>query len=160
MGDSSHQPSLRPRFVILTFNHLTPPEHALKTGLLTVNYTLKAVSSYPLLVMATESLPPSSRAIIQKQGMEIIDVPHLSPQGDKHPGFDPTFVRLNDAWTKLRVWSLTDYERVVLIDSDMIFLRGMDEIFEMDLESGWIAASPACICNPFKIAHYPEDWYV
>ena len=91
--------------------------------------------------------------------MEIVDIPHLSPKQGQHPGFDPTFVRLNDAWTKLRVFGLEGYERLVLIDSDMIFTRGMDEIFDLELPGDdWIGAAPACVCNPFKIEHYPADW--
>lgn len=127
-------------------------------GLLTVNYTLQSVSAYPLVVMATDTLPESSRATIRSQGMEIIDVEHLAPAAGRHGGFDPKFSRFADTWTKLRVFDLVGYERVVMIDSDMIFLRGMDELFDMDLEDDWIAACPACVCNPFKIPHYPADW--
>lgn len=37
----------------------------------------------------------------------------------------------------------------------------MDEIFDMPLPGlDWIAAVPACICNPFKVKNYPKDWYV
>jgi alpha-N-acetylglucosamine transferase len=92
--------------------------------------------------------------------MEIIDVEHLAPAAGRHGGFDPKFSRFADTWTKLRVFDLVGYERVVMIDSDMIFLRGMDELFDMDLEDDWIAACPACVCNPFKIPHYPADWWV
>lgn len=127
-------------------------------GLLTVHHTLRAVSAYPLVVLATDTLPSSSRAIINNAGMEIIDVPHLSPAAGQHQGFDPSFARFNDAWTKLAVFGLEQYERVILIDADMIFLRGMDDLFEMELQDGWIAAAPACVCNPFKIADYPADW--
>lgn len=111
--------------------------------------------------MATDSLQQSSREVLKHAGLEIVDVEHLTPASGQHNGFDPTFVRLNDAWTKLRVFGLTQYDRIVLIDSDMIFLRGMDEIFDLELPGhDWIAAAPACICNPLKIAHYPEDWQV
>lgn len=109
--------------------------------------------------MATETLLPNAREVLRNAGLEIVDVEHITPVTGQHDGFDPSFVRLNDAWTKLRVFGLTQYERVVLIDSDMIFLRGMDEIFDFELPGAdWIAAAPACICNPLKIAHYPEDW--
>lgn len=42
----------------------------------------------------------------------------------------------------------------------MIIRRNMDELMDLDLPSGWIAAAHACACNPRKLAHYPEDWYV
>ena len=124
-----------------------------------MNYTLRRVSNYPLVVMVTDALPASSRKIIEAQGMEIVDVDHLVPAAGQHAGFNPQFARFNDAWTKLRVFGLTQYERVIMIDSDMIFTRGMDDIFDLDLPAeDWIAAAPACVCNPFKIAHYPADW--
>ena len=111
-------------------------------------------------MLATDTLPQSSREIIQDAGMDIIDVPHLAPAAGQHAGFDPSFARFNDAWTKLAVFGLEQFDRVILIDADMIFLRGMDELFDMELQDGWIGAAPACTCNPFKIADYPADWYV
>lgn len=121
--------------------------------------TLESVSDYPLVIMATETLPQWARTALDLQGLRIIDVPHLSPVAGQHTGFDPSFARFNDAWTKMRVFGLTEFERIILIDSDMVFLRGMDELFDYELPGdNWIGAAPACVCNPFKIAHYPEDW--
>jgi alpha-N-acetylglucosamine transferase len=110
--------------------------------------------------MATENLPLWSREVLTKMGLEIIDIPHLAPAAGQHAGFEGGhFARFDDTWTKLRVFGLTQYERLILIDSDMIFLRGMDELFDMELPGrDWIAAAPACTCNPFKIADYPKDW--
>jgi alpha-N-acetylglucosamine transferase len=122
--------------------------------------TLESVSEYPLVIMATSSLPGWARDMVKDDlGLEIIDIPHLSPVAGQHPGFDAAFSRFDDAWTKLRVFGLTEYERVILIDSDMIFLRPMDELFDMELPGrDWIGAAPACTCNPFKIPDYPSDW--
>jgi hypothetical protein len=47
-----------------------------------------------------------------------------------------------------------------MMDSDMIVMRNMDELMELDLASDWIAAAHVCACNPRKLAHYPEDWWV
>ena len=55
--------------------------------------------------------------------------------------------------------SLLLLQRVVMLDSDMIVMRNMDELMELDLPSDWIAAAHACTCNPRKLAHYPEDWW-
>ncbi|WWD17979.1 hypothetical protein CI109_102425 [Kwoniella shandongensis] len=130
-------------------------------GLLTLHRTLTSVSSYPLVVMTTPTLPPSSQALIESYGIPTRSVPHLSPSSSQnHPGFDPSFVRFADTWTKLRAFGLTEFEKIVLIDVDMIFTRsGMDELFDMALPGeDWIAAAPACVCNPFKLEHYPKDW--
>ncbi|WWC58394.1 uncharacterized protein I303_100934 [Kwoniella dejecticola CBS 10117] len=136
---------------------ITNPQYI--AGVLTLHRTLTSVSSYPLVVMTTPSLSLQSREIIEYAGIEIIEVPHLSPSAAQHTGFDPSFVRFNDAWTKIRVFGLDQFERIILIDSDMIFLRSMDELFDLELPGDdWIGAAPACICNPFKLKHYPDDW--
>lgn len=88
--------------------------------------------------------------------MQVLAIDHLAPKA--HGGFDTKFERFADTWTKLQVFGLDQFERLILIDADTIFLRGMDELFEMELGSDWIAAAPACTCNPFKFAHYPKDW--
>jgi hypothetical protein len=49
-------------------------------------------------------------------------------------------------------------QRVVMMDSDMIVMRNMDELMELELPSDWISAAHACACNPRKLAHYPADW--
>ena len=121
--------------------------------------TLRCVTKYPLVIMATDSLPESSRKIVQREGLEIIDIPFLAPTN--HPGFDAKFLRLGDAWTKLRAFCLEGFERVIMIDSDVLLLREMDGLFDLELPADdWIGAAPACICNPFHIHHYPKDWYV
>lgn len=74
--------------------------------------------------------------------------------------------RFSQVWTKLRAWELDDvFERCILVDSDMLVRRNMDELFDIDLpdHSGpgggkGVAASFACTCNPAKISTYPKEW--
>jgi alpha-N-acetylglucosamine transferase len=47
-----------------------------------------------------------------------------------------------------------------MLDSDMIVMRNMDELMEIELPADWIAAAHVCACNPRKLTHYPEDWWV
>ncbi|WFC94700.1 hypothetical protein MBRA1_001334 [Malassezia brasiliensis] len=73
------------------------------------------------------------------------------------------FARFTNVWTKLRAFELTEYERVVLVDSDMLVCRNMDELMDMPLgtpEHPAIAAGFACTCNPNRIPTYPTDWCV
>lgn len=76
--------------------------------------------------------------------------------------------RFYDCWSKLTPFSLVEYARVVQLDSDMLVLKNMDELMDIELDppdSGGtgkrvFAASHACCCNPLKKPHYPRDWYV
>jgi len=55
---------------------------------------------------------------------------------------------------------------VVQLDSDMLALRNMDELMELELDGPEVegkgkrvfAAGHACVCNPLKKPHYPKDW--
>jgi len=38
--------------------------------------------------------------------------------------------------------------------------KNMDELFDLSLEEGEIAATYVCACNPRKKSHFPVDWYV
>jgi alpha-N-acetylglucosamine transferase len=68
----------------------------------------------------------------------------------------------------LAAFGLTEYNRVVQLDSDMLLMRNMDELMTMELDPSAMegkgdrvfAASHACVCNPLQKPHYPADWYV
>lgn len=59
-----------------------------------------------------------------------------------------------------RATALQHIQRIVLLDSDMIVMRNMDELMTMPLLPEWIAAAHVCACNPRKIPDYPTDWSV
>jgi alpha-N-acetylglucosamine transferase len=111
-----------------------------------------------LIVLATDSLGTAHRELISRRGIEVVGIQHLAPAAGAHGGFDDKFARFHDTWTKLQVFGVPGYDRLVLIDADTIMLRGMDELFDLPLAEDEIAAAPACTCNPFKFAHYPPDW--
>ena len=82
---------------------------------------------------------------------------------------DPRFY---DCWSKLTPFGLTQYKRVVQLDSDMLVRRNMDELMELPLDEPELAAQlpapessrrvfaagHACVCNPLGKKHYPRDW--
>ncbi|EPQ60695.1 nucleotide-diphospho-sugar transferase [Gloeophyllum trabeum ATCC 11539] len=127
-------------------------------GILVVDHCLKSVGSrYPLVVMVTPTLPEEARNVLARRGIAMREVERLSPRAGSHK-LAAHDARFDDTWTKLRAFSLIEYERVVLMDSDMIVRRNMDELMTLDLPRGWIAAAHACACNPRKLKHYPSDW--
>ncbi|GAA6004904.1 hypothetical protein JCM10207_008447 [Rhodosporidiobolus poonsookiae] len=128
-------------------------------GALVLHHSLvKSGSKYPLVVFATPELPQIARDILTQRGIPIRDIEFLSPPADQKKELDNHDARFHDTWTKLRVFELEEFERLVLLDSDMLVVRNMDELMEMPLEEGWIAAAHACTCNPKKLSHYPKHW--
>ncbi|KIK71602.1 glycosyltransferase family 8 protein [Collybiopsis luxurians FD-317 M1] len=128
-------------------------------GVLVLWHGLKSVESkYPLVVMVTPYLQHEARTVLAKCGIETYAIDGLMPDSSRHTGVADHDERLREAWTKLRVFELIDFERVVLVDADMVIRRNMDELLEIPLALDEIAAAHVCACNPMKLAHYPADW--
>lgn len=134
------------------------------SGLLTLDHSLKAVGSrFPLVALYTDSFPAAGRAALAARGIPAQRVPYLLPRLPVDYSNDPRFY---DCWSKLTPFSLTEFERVVQLDSDMLVLRNMDELMDVELDAPEVggkgprvfAASHACVCNPMRKPHYPKDW--
>ncbi|KAI5299234.1 bud emergence protein 1 [Ascosphaera pollenicola] len=133
-------------------------------GLLTLAYSLQRVGSrYPLIALYTDTFPAEGHAALDARGILKRRIPYLLPSVPKDYSND---VRFYDCWSKLAPFGLTEYERVVQLDSDMMVVRNMDELMELELDDGVLggkgervfAATHACVCNPLKKKHYPKEW--
>ncbi|KOS23115.1 Uncharacterized protein ESCO_003522 [Escovopsis weberi] len=146
-------------------------------GLLTLHHSLRAArSAFPFVALYTASLPPAGLAALAARGIPTLLVPSVRPASarDFSASSDPRF---DDTWTKLVVFSLTQFSRVVLLDCDMLVRQNMDELMDVDLAdadppssppspssspssspSYVLAAGHACVCNPLKKPHYPPEW--
>ncbi|KAJ7225402.1 nucleotide-diphospho-sugar transferase [Mycena pura] len=129
-------------------------------------------SKYPLVVMVTPELPRGCRDVLEKRGILIREIQFLQPEDGVHTL--AADARFHDTWTKLRqvnasafhvqgscsprVFELEEFERVVLLDSDMLVKENIDDLMEISLPPDGIAASHVCACNPRKFPHYPADW--
>jgi alpha-N-acetylglucosamine transferase len=134
------------------------------SGLLTLEYSLrKNKSKYPLVALYTDTFPAEGHEALKQRGIAAKHIPYLLPSVPKEYANDPRFY---DCWSKLAPYSLTEYDRVVQLDSDMLVLQNMDELMELELDPPEMggdgnrvyAASHACACNPFKKPHYPKHW--
>ncbi|KAF1918351.1 glycosyl transferase family protein-like protein [Ampelomyces quisqualis] len=134
------------------------------TGLLTLDYSLKKHGSkYPLVALYTDTFPPEGHAALDARHIPKQHVKYLLPSVHKDFTNDPRFY---DCWSKLTPFSLTEYDRVVQLDSDMLALANMDELMDLPLDAPAaagkgprvFAASHACVCNPLKKPHYPATW--
>ena len=136
---------------------LTEPSYL--PGLRTMWRSLQDVgTAYPFVVMVTDGVDAPTRELLRADGCEVVEVPRISPAVDD--GY--VFGHFTEVWTKLNAWAL-DYERLVLIDSDMLAVAPMDELFTMPLPDGpdgapGVAACHTCRCNPEHHDGYPADW--
>lgn len=127
-------------------------------GILAMAEALRRVRSrYPLLVLHTDAVTQPVLQLLKSSGCLLKQIDPVRPRG-KASYFTPRFV---ETWTKLAVWNQDkEYDRLVLMDADMLPLQNMDELMTMQLETrDTIAACHACTCNPQKIKAYPANWY-
>ena len=116
----------------------------------------KSGTAYPLVVMVTDGIDDTVRQQLVDDGCQLVDVAPLRPPDDAPDGY--ANARFAEVWTKLAAWRLTQFDRVVVLDADMLVVRNMDELFSLELADGAIAACHACRCNPNRIASYPASW--
>lgn len=127
-------------------------------GVVTIAQALRRVrSNYPLVVLYTDAVTESAQQRLKESGCILKHIDPIRPRG-KVTYFTERFT---ETWTKLAVWGQDEYERLVLLDADMLPLQNMDELMTLRLpDSDHVAACHACTCNPQKIKAYPSDWWV
>ncbi|CAG8433372.1 8103_t:CDS:2 [Ambispora gerdemannii] len=119
---------------------------------------LCTASKYPLVIMHTKTVSKQSLDELLQFECQLRQVEFLEPP----KGVAREIVKgYNETWTKLRAWGLTEFERVALLDADMLVMHNMDELLDDDellKDENWLAASNACTCNPGKNPEYPKTW--
>ncbi|KAG0168929.1 hypothetical protein DFQ28_002447 [Apophysomyces sp. BC1034] len=126
------------------------------SGVLALKYTLdKFKSAFPLLILHTPIVSEEALDVLRDAGCLLREIEPVRPKGK----VTYLYERFGDTWTKLVAWDQEDYERLVLLDADMLPLHNMDELMTMSLpDTRWVAASHACVCNPQKVKAYPVNW--
>ena len=69
--------------------------------------------------------------MLQARGIPAQRVPSVTPAITRKYTQDPRFA---ETWNKLIVFSLEEYERIVLLDGDTLVRRNMDELMELPLD--------------------------
>lgn len=102
-------------------------------GLLALQSSLRRVRSrYPMAVLLTPAVPPTVDVVLEQLGMRVLrtdgslDVPEEILERNRSVG-SPHW---NNTFEKLQAFELTEFEKVVYLDSDMMVLRNIDELFE------------------------------
>jgi alpha-N-acetylglucosamine transferase len=85
-------------------------------------------TKYDVIVMVTPSVSQHRRERLEKDGATVMLVDFVRGKHDEwiHGG-DP---RWADLMTKFRVWQLTEYDKVLLMDGDSMLRSSLDGVFE------------------------------
>ncbi|KAJ1267583.1 hypothetical protein BS78_07G067400 [Paspalum vaginatum] len=87
----------------------------------------KVGSPYPLVVVVLPDVPEPHRRILISEGCLVREVEPVYPPENQAQHYASTY-------SKLRIWELVEYERVVYLDADMIqvVLENIDDLFDLD----------------------------
>lgn len=99
-------------------------------GIRSLIYSLNKVkSAYPLVVLLPVGFDSASQLAIKAWGgiIEYAQNVDLGELAEKNPR-----AYWNDTFFKLNVFNMTQYEKIVFLDSDLIVLKNIDHLFEME----------------------------
>jgi alpha-N-acetylglucosamine transferase len=80
-----------------------------------------------VVVMVTPSVSQSRRDRLQRDGAILYPVEFLRSKSRWAKAEDP---RWEDVMTKLRVWEMTQYSRILVMDGDSMLVRPLDGVFD------------------------------
>src|ERR1700722_17361718 len=80
-----------------------------------------------MVVMVTADVPPATRTRLAAGGGGLRDI---EPVKNPTPALQQLFPRFEGTFAKLRAWELDDFDKVVLLDADMVVLRSIDDLFD------------------------------
>lgn len=84
-------------------------------------------SVIPRVVMVTSDVSAEARAALTEQGWWIRDIePIKSPHSDQ----EAIYARYAHSFTKLRVFELVEFDKVVFLDADTVVLSSIEELFD------------------------------
>ena len=96
--------------------------------------TIKRYNKYPIYVMVSNDVSETTCNRLTTICDGIIHVPTISSQySDKTVSWD------NSAYTKLNLWNMIEFDKIVYIDADAMLISSTDELFDLNTE---FAAAP------------------
>lgn len=108
-------------------------------GVLGLYDSLKSVKSrFPLFVLCSEGISSKSLMILKKFGLEYqLLNEHIAYSEGLNQRDDKT--HWNNTFDKLYIWTLTQFDKMVFLDSDMQIVSNIDFLFQKDHLSAVVA---------------------
>ncbi|CAG4965643.1 unnamed protein product [Colias eurytheme] len=101
-------------------------------GALVLAHSLRRVgSTYPAVILITPSVTDAMRDRLRAVFAEVITVDVLDSQDATHLALLQR-PELGITFTKIHCWNLTQYDRCVFLDADILVVQNCDELFERE----------------------------
>jgi alpha-N-acetylglucosamine transferase len=108
--------------------------------------------------MITPTVSQARRDRLTKDGAIIHDVEFLHTPNDSW--VHAVLHRWEDVTTKMRVWEMTQYDRILMLDGDSTLLKSLDGVFN-ELAAQLLATKPSSDTNlppTYLVASSPKVW--
>ncbi|XP_074274437.1 galactinol synthase 1 [Silene latifolia] len=102
----------------------------------------KVKSLYPLVVVILPDVPVEHREILRSQGCRVREIEPVYPP-ENQVQFAMAYYVIN--YSKLRIWNLVEYSKMIYLDGDIQVLENIDHLFEMP--EGYLYAVKDCFCE-------------
>lgn len=111
-------------------------------GVLVLNESLRInKSKYELLVIISKDISNRSEMILKNRGINVLRLNNkiFIPNNIKEINEQKGFKNWNDTIDKLLIFEMVQYEKIVYLDSDMIVLQNIDDLFDYPNMSAVVA---------------------
>lgn len=97
-------------------------------GTLALNYSLNSTNTqYPLIVLVTENINSEVRRILEINNIRYLEVPNIQSRIKK--GIKKEYPHWENTFSKLTVFGMTQFDKIIFLDSDMLVMDNIDELF-------------------------------
>ena len=98
-------------------------------------------SDCDVVVVVSEQVTKTTRFVLKRKGVRVVPVPTIKGAKIRRDGESKKHWESAEL-TKLNLWNLVEYAKVVYIDADCLVMAPVDELFEIDIGANGIAAAP------------------
>ena len=100
-------------------------------GVLALNISLRTVGAeYSLLVMLSHGISELTERKLHKIGLQTIRIPNTI-EIDSTINQEKGYTHWSNTFDKLYLWNLTDFDKLVFLDSDMMVCKNIDHLFDV-----------------------------
>ena len=128
------------------------------TGAMVLGHSLmKTKTKFPRVILVTGDVSPTYILHLKKVYTNVIPISYVETSPTI---FSETDTRFRDVFTKLRCLELVQYEKIILLDLDMIICRNIDHLFRLEAPAACLKRynlpygkkiTPNLICDGSKL---------